>query len=140
MIEQKIAVAAGAYYLGTALDDTRFIVYAMPAPGVALERLDAAVDSVLAEFVADGVDEARLDRAKTRLVADAIYAQDSQATLARWYGSALATGETSRMSPHGRRRIEAVDGEAVRRGRARWLDAQARRHRLPAAAAEAEAA
>ena len=41
-------------------------------------------DGVLARFVADGVDEAALERAKTRLIADAIYAQDSQAMLARW--------------------------------------------------------
>ena len=40
-----------------------------------------------------------LERAKTRLVADAIYAQDSQATLARWYGASLATGQTIARRP-----------------------------------------
>ena len=54
-----------------------------------------------------------LERAKTRLVADAIYAQDSQAMLARWYGSALATGlsiEDVRQWPA---RIEAVEPAAI---------------------------
>ena len=49
---------------------------------------------LIADFVAEGVDAEALERAKTRLVADAIYAQDSQATLARWYGASLATGQT----------------------------------------------
>ena len=35
---------------------------------------------------------ADLERVKTQLVAEAIYAQDNQATLARWYGAALTTG------------------------------------------------
>ncbi len=32
VLEQKVAVAAGAYYMGSALDDTRFYLYAMPSP------------------------------------------------------------------------------------------------------------
>ncbi len=35
-----------------------------------------------------------MERAKTRLVAETIYASDSQSSLARIYGSALAIGET----------------------------------------------
>ena len=65
----------------------------------------------------------RLERAKTRLIADAVYAQDNQATLARWYGAALTTGSTveqrARLArPHPR-------GDAPRRcatPRATWLD------------------
>ena len=35
-----------------------------------------------------------LERVKTQLIAAAIYAQDNQASLARWYGAALTTGLT----------------------------------------------
>ena len=56
VIEGKQAVAAGAHYMGSALDDTRFYLYAMPAPEVSLPELDAAVDHVIAKFLADGVD------------------------------------------------------------------------------------
>ena len=66
----------------------------MPAPGVTLAELDAAVDAAIAGFVAEGVEPSELERAKTRLVAEAVYAQDSQVSLARWYGSSLATGQT----------------------------------------------
>ena len=54
VIEEKLAVAAGAYYQGSAFDETRFIVYVMPAPGVSLAALDAAVDRVLAKFLRRG--------------------------------------------------------------------------------------
>ncbi len=121
VLEQKIAVAAGAHYIGTALDDTRFYVFAVPAPGVALERLEAAIDAVIARVAAHGVDEADLKRAKTRLIADAVYAQDSQATLARWYGSSLATGLSIDNVAEWPARVEAVTRDDVQKA-ALWLD------------------
>jgi zinc protease len=122
VLEDQWAVAAGAYYMGSAFDDTRFYLYAMPAPGVPLPDLDAAIDAVLRKFVTEGVDAKALERAKTRLVADAIYAQDSQATLARWYGAALATGQTIRDVQEWPERIEAVSAEAVVAAARKWLE------------------
>ncbi|WP_425348941.1 M16 family metallopeptidase [Methylocapsa aurea] len=121
VMDDKLAVAAGAHYQGTAVDDTRFYVFAVPAPGVGLDRLEAAIDAVIARVAANGVDEADFLRAKTRLVAEAIYAQDNQATLARWYGAALATGMKLEDVAHWPERIEAVSAEDVRKA-ARWLD------------------
>ena len=92
VLDAKIAVAAGAHYVGTALDDTRFYLYAVPTPGVSLEQIDAAIRGVVGRLAASGVAPDDLKRAKTRLVAEAVYAQDNQSTLARWYGAALATG------------------------------------------------
>jgi len=122
VLEDKQAVAAGAYYMGSALDETRFYFYAMPVPGVSLPDLDAAVDRVLASFLADGVETKALERAKTRLVADAIYAQDSQAALARWYGASLATGQTIRDVQEWPARIEAVSAENVLAAARKWLE------------------
>ncbi len=92
VIEEKLAVSAWAYYHGAALDQSRFIVHMTPAPGVRLETLDHAFDRALASFADEGFDSGDLERAKTRMVADAIYARDSQSDLARWYGSPLAIG------------------------------------------------
>jgi zinc protease len=89
--EQEIAVGAGAWYMGDAVDLTRFAAYASPRPGVDLKTIEKATETVIAKLQ-DGIDARELARVKTRLVADAIYARDSQTTLARLYGATLATG------------------------------------------------
>jgi zinc protease len=93
VLERGIAVNAGAWYMSSAMEDTRFCVYAVPAEGVSLEALEGAVDEAL-KTVADALDSDAIERAKTRLVAETIYSTDSQSALARIYGSALAIGET----------------------------------------------
>ena len=122
VVEERLAVSAWAYYHGTALDETRFIVNLTPAPGVSLETLDRAFDKVQAKFLAEGIEPGALERAKTRLVADALYARDSQSDLARWYGSSLAVGQTIREVEEWPAKIEAVDAQAVLSAARRWLD------------------
>jgi len=122
VVDKKIAVAAGAYYMGTSLDDTRFYVYAVPAPDVSLEELDDEVGAVIDAMGKKAVDEADLARAKTRLIADAVYAQDSQTSLARWYGAALTTGHTVADVKDWPNRIDAVSAEQVRAAVAKWLE------------------
>jgi zinc protease len=89
--EQELAVNAGAWFMGDAVDTTRFAVWAIPREGVDLRDVEKAVETVIADLQ-KGIDAKELSRAKTRLVADAVYARDSQATLARIYGSTLAVG------------------------------------------------
>ena len=121
VIERQLAVAAGAYYMGTASDMTRFYVYAVPAPGVSLEQLDAAIDDVITQMGRQVVAASDLARAKTRLIAEAVYAQDSQAMLARWYGASLAIGLTVDDVRQWPDRIEAVSAELVRSAAHKWL-------------------
>jgi zinc protease len=94
VLERGVSVNAGAWYMGSSIDDTRFSIYAVPAEGVSLARLDEAVDGVLRTVVAEALEAAPVERAKNRLVAETIYSTDSQSSLARIYGSALAIGET----------------------------------------------
>lgn len=110
---ERLAVAAGAHYMGTALDETRFFIYAVPAPGVSLETIDAAVDKIIVRLAAVGVEEADIARAKTRLVAEAIYARDSQTQLANWYGASLSTGLSLVDIEAWPERIEAVTAADV---------------------------
>ncbi len=122
VIEQHLATNAGGWYQGTALDETRFGVYASPLPGVAFATIEAAIDAVIAEIAEHGIAAEELERAKTRLIADAVYAQDNQATMARWYGAALTTGATVEQVASWPKRVHVVTADAVRDAARTWLD------------------
>ena len=94
VLERGVAVNAGAWYMGSAIEDTRFSVHAVPAQGVPLAALEEALDEVLRTVPDQALDLEAIERAKTRLVAETIYSSDSQSSLARIYGSALAIGES----------------------------------------------
>ncbi|MGL4812517.1 MAG: M16 family metallopeptidase, partial [Beijerinckiaceae bacterium] len=121
VVEQNIAVNAGAWYMSTALDQSRFGIYAVPAEGVSLDALDTALEKALREFIETGLSETDLARAKTRLIADAVYAQDSQVNLARIYGSTLACGGDIADVQEWPARIDAITAEQVRAAAARYL-------------------
>ena len=122
VLDKGIALGAGAYYSGTALDYGKFDVYGSPKPGVSLRDVEAGIDAVLADVTDHGITADELDRAKTRLIADAVYAEDNQATLARWYGSALATGQTVEEVTSWPDRIRAVTADDVQQAARTWLD------------------
>ena len=113
VVEQGTAVNAGAWYMGTAYDRSRFAIYAVPAAGLTLDDLDSALEQCLHEFIEAGPADAELTRAKTRMIADAIYAQDSQVNLARIYGSTLASGGTIADVQEWPARIEAVTRDDI---------------------------
>ncbi len=120
--EQGLATSAGAYYQGSSIDDTRFAVYATPRPNVTLPDLESAIDKALADFLVKGIDEGELRRAKTRFVAESIYSQDSQQTLARMYGSARVTGSTIEDVREWPKRIAAVTPEEIMAAAKAYLD------------------
>jgi zinc protease len=122
VIDRPLAISAGASYQGTALDDTHFTISVSPKPGVEFAAVEQAVDRVIADVAQNAVRAEDLERVKTQLIAEAIYAQDNQATLARWYGAALTTGlsiDDVRSWPD---RIRAVTSDQVRAVAQKWLD------------------
>ncbi len=90
--DQKIAISAGASYDPTTYDDGSFTVYAVPAPGKTLAEVEAAMDKVIADLLAGGIDPAQFDRLKTQLAAEMIYRRDDVGDLAQDYGTALTSG------------------------------------------------
>jgi zinc protease len=125
LVEEKgLAVSAGASYQGSALDPTRFSIYAAPANGTTLPQVEAAMDAVIAELAEKGMSAEELERSKSRLIADSVYAQDSQSTLARWYGAALATGLTVDSVRTWPDRIRMVTADQVSAAARQWLEKQ----------------
>src|ERR1051325_1571936 len=122
VLDKPLAVATGASYQGTAVDDSQLSISVSPKPGVEFAAVEQAVDGVIAELAQNRVPAGDLERVKTQLIAEAIYAQDNQATLARWYGAAITTGlsiDDVRSWPD---RVRAVTAEQVRAAAQKWLD------------------
>jgi len=117
-----LATYAGAYYQSSGVDNTRFVIYGIPKPGVSLGELEDEMERVIADLVEKGVSEEELARAKSSVVADAIFSQDSQQSLARIVGSALISGrslEDIQMWPE---RIQSVTAEQVQAAAAAYLN------------------
>ena len=92
--QQKLAAYAGAWYSADALDYGSFTIYAAPNPGVDAGAIETAVDAVLAGIRDNGITQDELDRSRNHAIADAAYLLDSQAQLARLFGTSLATGQS----------------------------------------------
>jgi zinc protease len=122
VVDRPLAVSASAGYQGTSLDPSQFVISASPKPGIDFSQIEQVIDGVMADIGQNPVRAEDLERVKTQLIAEAIYAQDNQATLARWYGAALSSGlsiEDIRTWPE---RIRAVTAEQVRAAAQKWLD------------------
>jgi len=122
VVDKHVAVSAGAGYDGSALDLSKFSVYGAPSQGIALPQLEAETDAVIAEVIAKGVTAVELDRTKSRLIADATFAQDNQATMSRWYGAALMAGATVDDVRRWPDRIRSVTAIQVQDAARQWLD------------------
>jgi zinc protease len=122
IVDKQVAVSASAWYAASMLDMSQFTIFCSPRPGVSLPQLEAEIDVVIAQLIDKGVTEEELEDTKTGLIADAVYAQDNQASFARWYGQALTTGASVndvRNWPH---RVRAVTANQVRDAARQWLD------------------
>ena len=122
VVEKGLAVSAGSSYDGAALDPTIFSVYGAAKDGTSLAQLEEGVNAVIAELIDKGIGAEELERTKTRLIAESVYAMDSQSTLARWYGGALSTGMTVDSIRTWPERIRSVTANAVRDAARQWLD------------------
>ena len=124
VIDRQLAVSAGAWYQGTALDATQFAISADPKAGVEFAQIEEVMEQVIADVAQNGVRAEDLERIKTKLVAEAVYARDNQATMARWYGGALTVGLTLEEIVAWPDRIRAVTSEQVKLVAQKWLQKQ----------------
>lgn len=121
VVDRPLAVNAGAAYQDTALDPTQFSIAVWPKPGVGFPKVEQVMDKVIADVKQKPASSEDLERAKTQLVAEAVYAQDSQTVMARWYGAALATGSSVEDIRSWPDRIRAVTADQVRAVAQKWL-------------------
>lgn len=115
VVEQKIAVSAGAWYSGQSRGPGVFGFYISPAPGGDIDKLGAAMDAEIDLLIKKGVTNEEVAKAVQRLQDSAIYARDSYRTPARILGAALAIGRTVDDVESWPERIGAVTADDVNR-------------------------
>jgi len=122
VVDRPLAVSANAAYQRTSLDPTQFSISVSPRPGVDFAAVEKIVDGAIFDIAQNPVRAEDLERVKTQLIAEAVYAQDNQAAMARWYGGGLTSGlsvEDIRGWPD---RIRAVTSDQIRAAAQKWLD------------------
>jgi zinc protease len=92
--DQGVALSASADYGASSLGLTSFGFDARPARGHTVPEVESAVADQIKRLVDDGVTPEEVERAQNRLLAQAIYSQDSLASGPRLYAGALSTGGT----------------------------------------------
>jgi zinc protease len=110
--DQKLASDVGADYDGLSIGPALFRIEATPAPGVALARLEEALDAAIVRSI-QAPDEATLARARTQLKAEMVYAQDGLETLAHLVGQLYAIGLDETYFYDWPLRLQAADAAAV---------------------------
>ncbi len=115
VIDKKIAAGAGAFYRSGAFDNSTFVLYGSPSSGHTVDEVEAAIQAIIADVVANGVTEKELTRAKKQLMSDAIYARDSIRGAANIFGSALASGETIEQIVNWPQNISEVTAEDIQK-------------------------
>lgn len=113
VIGNEMATGAGAYYQGTAIDEGYFGLYATPRGDTTVEELEAAMESQIDTLLSQGVTKDELDRARRTLIQSVVFSQDSQVTMARIFGSVLATGGTIDDVTEWTKRLEQVTVEEL---------------------------
>ncbi len=113
VVGKKLAASAGTWYQSEALNDGKFGVFAVPRSGVDIQDVEDALIQSVDKFLEEGITEEELERAKNTLVADAIYARDSQQSMAYFIGITVTTGLTVEDFLAWPDRISAVTAEQV---------------------------
>jgi zinc protease len=88
----RVADSAGAGNGFSGRGPQLFTLDGVPAPGKTPEQVEAALRAEVARIARDGVDEAELQRVKTRWVAGEVYKRDSVFNQARELGSDWVLG------------------------------------------------
>src|SRR5690606_1778100 len=121
IVKQGVAANTGASYGGDALDDGTFSVYGSPQNGKTLAEVEQAVRAEIERIIRDGVSETELDQARNRYLKAVIFARDSQAGMARIYGSSLSIGQTIEDIQNWPEIIKAVTVEQIKDVATRYL-------------------
>jgi len=113
VVDAKLALSASAGYSASSLGLSSFGLSVHPAAQVAMAAVENAVADQMKKVLDGEVTAEEVEQAQNRLLAGAIYSQDSLASGPRLYASALSTGNTMADIDAWPERIAAVRVEHV---------------------------
>ncbi|MHC2419620.1 zinc protease [Sinorhizobium meliloti] len=115
IVNNRMAISVGASYWSNLFRDLApFRIDACPAPGVSLTDLDDAIENALEMLRRTGFSADDIQRAKSRIVANAIYQKDDHSNLALQYGVAASLGLSVEDVALWQERIKGVTTEDIR--------------------------
>lgn len=91
---QGVAIAAGAKFFGAGRDSGQFALFVSLPEGGDVHAAEQALDALLIDLLASGVEAEELAQAKSSISLRLILSDDSQQRLAGRYGEALAAGRS----------------------------------------------
>lgn len=121
VVNQKMATTAGGWFSGITRDYGSLGLYAVAMPGTDLADVEAALNRVISDVAQNGVTEDELERARRAAIAELVYNYDSQTSMARIYGYALATGRSVEDIAEHPQRLARVTMEDVAAAAQRYL-------------------
>lgn len=122
VVEQKLAVSAGAYADSSRLNNGEFGIYASPVRGVGFDALAVAIEAEIDKVKTRSVTAEELTRAKRQLVSDLIFARDSQQSMANIFGRAAMLNRTPEEVLAWPQRVEQVTAADVQRAAQNFLE------------------
>lgn len=109
--EQKLATNVSVSYDAMTIGPALFRISAIPAAGVSLPQLEAALERELTRVLSAPLDVAAVARAKTLLLAEVIYARDGLQQMANVMAELYATGLDEQYFYDWSKKVEAVTPE-----------------------------
>jgi zinc protease len=94
VVEQGLADYAGSNYDPSAYDQGIFSFWGAPREGVALDKVEQAIDAEIAKVLKDGVTEQEVAGARHRLEISAVKSRDSLSGAAQFVATRMATGSS----------------------------------------------
>lgn len=126
VLDRKMAMSATAGYSAGVIGLSSFGVAVEPGPLRTIVDIEMAVAEEQKKLLDGGVTPAELERTQNRMLAQAIYAQDSMASGPRIYANQLGIGGTTADVEEWPQRISAVTAnQVVEAARHVWRDNQA---------------
>lgn len=122
VMEQQLAASVGADYNGFVVGPGEFRLEGVPAPGVSVEKLEAAINGVVAQLIAKGIGAEELKRAKTLLKADTIYAREGLQSMGYVMGWLRSAGLSTRFYSEWPDMIERISAADIRQAAKELFD------------------